>query len=113
MAFGRLGTMGAGFGRMGACGVAPPRIRFAPAELTEEAEIDDPVGTASLSGNYTGTPAWSLDDAAGGKYAIATSTGAVTVADALTAGIDQITIAVAGIDPAAPPRAFNIPVGAI
>lgn len=45
----------------------------------------------------TGTPSWSLSVNPGGKYAINSSTGAITVNAALTAGTDNITVAVSGL----------------
>src|SRR5688572_16383687 len=62
---------------------ASPRIQLSANTIPEDAEVDDPVGTASVSGSYTGTPAYSLADDAGGKFKIDSSTGVVSVDDAL------------------------------
>lgn len=68
-----------------------------PSVLASSA-IGTAVCTASLSTDYafTGTPVWSLTSTAGGKYAINSSTGAITVAAALSVGTDSITIHVGG-----------------
>jgi hypothetical protein len=74
-----------------------PSIQWASPPVSPSASIGTAVSTATLGGyNYTGTPVYSLTSNPGGKYAINSSTGAVTVAAALTAGTDSITIAVGG-----------------
>jgi len=85
-------------------------IQFTAAALQDNAEVNDPVGTATIEGTYTGTPSWSLANDASGKYAIDSSTGAVTVADTLTVGNDTIVIAVAGVTPSVGNVAFGISV---
>jgi hypothetical protein len=87
-----------------------PLVQFSPSALLDDAAVGDDVGTATISGVYTGTPAYALDDDAGGKYTIVEASGLVEVAGALTAGTDSITISVTGITPAADARAFNITV---
>jgi hypothetical protein len=68
--------------------------------LTADASVEDAAGQAVIIGAYVGTPAWALEDDASGKYAIDEDTGAITVADTLTATTDEIEIAVTGITPA-------------
>jgi hypothetical protein len=59
------------------------------------------VATASIKGNYTGTPTWSITDASGALQ-IDSSTGAITVLDVTKityAKILPVTVAVSGTDP--------------
>lgn len=57
--FGRLGTLGAGFGRLGApgsSGVSDPLIQLGSLSIAEDASIGELVGTLSVSnpsGSYT------------------------------------------------------------
>lgn len=98
---------------MGTPSVIGPAISISVESVTEASQVNDAAGQATLSGTYTGTPSWSLDDDAGGKYAINSSTGAITVADALEAGTDSITVSVSGITPTAAPASTDIVVGSI
>jgi hypothetical protein len=82
-------------------------IIFSPNVILDSATVGTAVGTASVAG-VTGTPSYSLANSAGGKYAINSSTGAVTVAAALTSGTDSITIHVTGTTPAITDKAFSI-----
>jgi hypothetical protein len=84
-----------------------PLIQFSGSAV-DDASVGDDVGTATISGSYTGTPAYALDDDAGGKYSIVEASGLVEVAGALTAGTDSITISVTGTTPAVDARAFDI-----
>jgi hypothetical protein len=92
--------------------VNDPSIQFSPSAIEDDASVGDDVGTATVSGVYTGTPTWALDDDASGKYSINSSTGLIEVAASLTAGTDSITISVSGLTPSPDPRSFNIPVTA-
>jgi hypothetical protein len=73
-------------------------IQFSPAILLDSATIGTVVGTASISG-ATGAPTWSLANSAGGKYAINSVSGQITVAAALAAGVDTIQIHATGTTP--------------
>lgn len=79
--------------------VTGPHISFANSTIPDSSTVGTAVGTATIVGDYTGTPSWSLSDDADGKYAIDSSTGAVTVADTLTAELDTIIISVSGATP--------------
>lgn len=87
-----------------------PSIALSGTTAADSATVGTAVGTASIHGHATGTASWSLADNAGGKYAIDSSTGAVTVAASLTAGTDSITIAVSGLTPAVANKIFGITV---
>jgi hypothetical protein len=113
----RFGSVGRGFGRLGAPGKAEsgPRIELSAITLPEDTATSTEVFTASIIGSYTGTPAYTLagDDAA--YFSIDSGTGVVT----LDAGLDYeddaslaITIEVADItpEPDENPRAFVITV---
>jgi|SRR6185437_7883216 len=70
------------------------------------------VGTASISGAFTGTPAWSLTDGSG-TFQINSSTGAVTVlsnTDLASPGSIPISLSVSGVTPTVPPANVNIAV---
>jgi hypothetical protein len=113
MTFGKLGSLGKGFGRLGGGSSLGRGIRFSPSPVAENAANGTVIGTATLAGLYTGTPAWSLSDDAGGKFAINSSTGVVTKAaalDAETAQSHSITIAVASVTPAFASRVASISV---
>ena len=87
-------------------------VSFLPNALSDDDAVDTSVGTATISGSVTGTPTWLLSDDASGKYAIDSSTGEVTVADTLSAGVDIIVISVSGLTPSVSDRSFNISVTA-
>lgn len=87
-----------------------PSIVLSASSAVDSATVGTAVGTASIRGRTTGTASYSLTNDASGKYAINSSTGAVTVAGALTAGTDSITIAVSGLTPAVASRSFSITV---
>lgn len=87
-----------------------PSIAISGSTVADSATVGTAVGTASIRGKVTGTASWSLTNSAGGKYAINSSTGAVTVAASLTAGSDLITIAVSGLTPAVASKSFSITV---
>jgi len=71
----------------------PPKINFpAGPSIPDSSTVGTLVGTATLSGFHSGSASWSLTVSAGGKYAIGAVNGQVTVAAALTAGTDSITI---------------------
>lgn len=111
--FGRLGVISTGFATLGATrGFVSIRITVALEALNDEASVSDPAGQASILGVYTGTPTWSLTDDAGGKYAIDSSTGAITVAGALSEGTDSITVAVSGTTPDPDDKVVSIVVSA-
>lgn len=79
--------------------------------VAENASNGTTVGTASIAGDYTGTPSYSLTDDAGGKFAINSSSGVVTKAAALdyeTATSHSITVAVSGTTPDPDNRSFTI-----
>lgn len=70
------------------------------------------LGTASIVGPSTGTPAWSLTDVSG-TFQINSATGAVTVlsnTDLASPGTIPITISVSGVTPTVPPAHFNVTV---
>lgn len=98
------------FGHLGAQKKSGLSIQFAPAYIKASATIGTVVGTAFLSGTFTGTPAWTLTNSAGGKYAISGGPGVVTVAAALAAGTDTIAINETGTVPLPPtdPKSFQI-----
>lgn len=87
-------------------------IAFDPAVLSDTAVVGTAVGTATVAGATTGVPTWSLANSAGGKYAINSATGAVTVAAALTDGVDTIIISVSGLTPNPNNSSFPITVSA-
>ncbi len=68
------------------------------------------VGVATLSGGHTGTPVWSLANNAGGRYAIDSSTGEITMLTGLVTGTDTIIASVSGVTPAEPNTSKAIPV---
>lgn len=78
--------------------------------ISAGASIADVVGTVSITGSFTGTASWSLADNVGGKYAIDSSTGIVTVAASLSAGTDTIIVSVSGISPTITNTSFPITV---
>lgn len=94
----------------------PPRhavtIQFSGSSILDSATVGTAVGTATISGGHSGSPTWSLSNSAGGKYAIDSVTGIVTVASALVDGVDTIGISVSGVvpSPTPNPRSFNITV---
>lgn len=111
----RLGgrTMHGQLGRLGAGQGGSIQIQLSGSHsIPEDASVGDDVGTASAPGT-TGTAVWALDDDAGGKYTINSSTGLVEVAGALTDGTDTIIISVGGLTPAPVPRSFDITVTAV
>jgi len=89
-----------------------PRISVTVLPLDEDASESDPAGQATIIGGTIGTPAWSLDDDADGKYAIDEATGAITVDDTLTEGTDEIIVEVSGVTPAVPAKTVQIVVAA-
>ena len=94
------------FGRMGAAGGgAGPRIQLSALTIPEDAEEDEVIGTASISGSYTGTPEWSLSGDDTDKVQINSSTGVYSVAGALdfeTQPTLNVVFEVTGVDPAVP-----------
>lgn len=104
-----FGGLGAAFNRMGAAsGRVPTLANFiflSATSINENSTVGTTLGTASISGSYTGTPTWSLTNSASGTFAIDSSTGAVTVANNTALDYEtnmtlQITISVAGVSPA-------------
>ena len=85
-----------------------PSISFPSSSVLDNASVGTVVNTATIAGTVTGTPTWSLTDDAGGQFAIDASTGVVTVASALTDGLQFITIAVSGTTPSLPPLSVGI-----
>lgn len=72
------------------------------------------VATASVKGNYSGTPSWSITDASG-AFQINSSTGAITVLDTTkiaTPGTISITVSVSGTTPVVPDLIAPITVNA-
>ena len=92
-------------------GTRGPRIKVVPAHpsIPEDAEVDDPVATATVVGT-TGTPAWSLEDDASGLFKIHETTGVISVDDTLTAGSVQIEIAVTDVTPSVANKVVTIEV---
>lgn len=84
---------------MGAAGAAVSMV-MTNRQILESAGVGATVGTVSITGTYSGTPTWSLVDDAGGKFAINSSSGVVTVAGALSEGLDTITVRATGTSPA-------------
>lgn len=80
--------------------------------LTADAIAEDLVGQASIAGDWTGTPAWSLtgDDAA--LFVIDEASGEITVATTVTQGTKNIIVNVAGVDPEPDPEPVAVVVGA-
>lgn len=103
--FGRLGSQ---FGRGGsASGSVEPRISLDGTSVSENAAVGIDVGILHVVGGI-GTPVFTLDDDAGGKYVL--DGDILEVADALSAGTDSITVSVTGITPQPPPVTFAITV---
>jgi hypothetical protein len=113
----RFGSVGRGFGRLGAPSKSElgPHIVLDTTDVPEQDAEGQEVFTASISGEYTGTPAWSLSGIDNAYFSIHATTGVVT----LDASLDYdnelqrtkyITIAVADITPlpTTNPRAFTI-----
>lgn len=73
--------------------------------------VGSTVGTASIFGVVTGNATWSLAANAGGKYAIHSSSGAVTVAAGLANSTDSVTIHVTNISPSVSDATFSWTVG--
>lgn len=103
-----FGGLGAAFNRMGAAsGRVPtlaPFIFLSATSINENSTVGTTLGTAAISGSYTGTPTWSLTNTASGTFAINSSTGAVTVASNTALDYEtnmtlQITISVSGVTP--------------
>lgn len=107
-----LGKLGASFGSLGnvgfGSGITFPRITLSNLIVSETASIGDPVGDLGISGSFTGTPVFALDNDASGKYDLDGIT--VEVAAALANGTDVIVVSVSGIAPAINPQTFLITV---
>ena len=91
-------------------GQAVPAIIISANTIAEDASVGDAVGTLSVI-NATGTPAFTLDDDAGGLFAL--DGAVVEVAGALdyeTASSHQITVSVSGVTPSIAPRVISIQV---
>lgn len=73
--------------------------------------IGSTVGTASPFGAVVGSPTWSLASNAGGKYAIHSTSGLVTVAAGLANSTDSVTIHVTGLTPTVSDATFSWTVG--
>jgi len=114
MAFGRLGSLGNGFGSLGGGGgVSGPSIQLSAATIAEDASVGDLVGLLSVS-NGSGTYAFTLTDDAGGLFAIdGVDDTRLEVAAALSAGSESITVSADnGVDDPIT-RAFLITVTAV
>jgi hypothetical protein len=85
-----------------------PAIVLDTNTVAEDAEVDAAVGTASIDEAVTGTPEWSLVDDAAGQFQINSSTGAITVAGAITGNSDTIEVAVTGVTPSVDNEIFTI-----
>jgi hypothetical protein len=85
-----------------------PSISFPASTVQDNATVGTTVNTATIVGTTTGTPVWSLTNNAGGQFAINSSTGVVTVAGALTDGVQVIVIAVSGTTPVLAPLSVGI-----
>ena len=97
--------------RMLTSGVAPGTITYTADHLILSPLNPNGyrVGIATIGGS--GTPVWSLSSNPGGKYAIDSSTGIITMATSpLTTGTDAITISVTGVTPSASDLPVNITV---
>lgn len=94
--------------------LAPEAINFIPPIIDDIATVGTVVGTASLMPalTYSGNPVWALDNDAGGKFSIDSSTGVVTVAAEIIGGFYPIVISVSGITPAVLTRSTSVQVRA-
>jgi len=111
------GLADAGLQRQPAPPIAPPveplEIELSALTIPEDAEEDEVIGTASISGSYTGTPEWSLSGDDTDKVQINSSTGVYSVAGALdfeTQPTLNVVFEVTGVDPAVPnkPAAISV-----
>lgn len=110
MRFGKLGALG-GLGTTGSGGGLVPAIRLSNTTVPEDASVGDPIGLFTISGPYTGTPVFALDDDAGGLFALDGDTLEVGSAlDYETTTSHQIVASVSGVDPPVPPKALTIAV---
>jgi len=90
-----------------------PTIALSALTIPEDAEEDEVIGTASISGSYTGTPEWSLSGDDTDKVQINSSTGVYSVAGALdfeTQPELNVVFEVTGVDPVVPnkPAAISV-----
>src|SRR5690606_36876650 len=87
----------------GGLGVAPGGTSLAfGGTIDEAASNDDPVGTLSVSGAYSGTPSFGITDASG-TFQVDSETGEVTVLDNSALGTEpyfDVTFSVSGVTPA-------------
>jgi hypothetical protein len=91
--------------------VLEPVIVLSLATVAETAAIGTTVGVLSLINSYTGTPAYTLVDNAGGRFAISGSNLNVAAAlDYETATSHNITVSVSGVTPPALNKVFTIAV---
>lgn len=92
-------------------GTPLPVIVLTGDEIPEDASVGDTVGTLTISGTYTGTPVFALDDDAGGLFVL--DGDDIEVAGALdyeTADEHTVTVSVSGIDPVIDPQDFVVTV---
>ncbi len=92
-------------------GTPLPVIVLTGDEIPEDAGVGDTVGTLTISGTYTGTPVFALDDDANGLFVL--DGDDIEVAGALdyeTADEHTVTVSVSGIDPVIDPQDFVVTV---
>jgi hypothetical protein len=102
-------------GGKGHGGGGGPQIILTGQSVLENAAVGTLVGTLSVGGAHTGTPVFTLEDSAGGKFALdVVNSALLEVAGALnyeTATSHGIVVSVAGTTPDAPNRDFTITIG--
>ena len=88
-----------------------PVIMLSLATVAETAAIGTTVGVLSLINSYTGTPAYTLVDNAGGRFAISGSNlNVAATLDYETATSHSVTVSVSGVSPPALNKVFTIAV---
>jgi hypothetical protein len=91
-------------------GKRKPSLRLSASAVLEDVPVGTTVGVVTTAG-VRGSPVYALLDDAGGKFAIDSSTGVVTVVSPLDydlAHFHQIRVAVSGVVPPVPNKSFTI-----
>lgn len=102
--------IGLGLGLVLLNGAGGPRIVLSSSSVAEDASVGDDIGTLSVSG-ATGTPSFTLEDDAGGLFALDGAVLEVAAAlDYETATSHQIEVSVSGVTPSVANQTFTITV---
>lgn len=98
------------FGELGAFPILGDSIALSNTSIPQGSANGTTLGTASIVGPFTGTPAWSLSDGTG-TFQINSVTGVVTVlnnTDLASPGTIPFTISVSGVSPTVPGAQFTV-----